>query len=320
VYSELFEERPEEPKALIDGLLHVESKMIIAAQSKLGKTWLAMDLGLSLIEGNIWMGFDTCQSRLLYLNMEMSEAWFDIRLYELQQARGMKTIPKDALNVLHLRGAKASKVLKDNLGPLIQRCKEEGPFDVIVIDPLYKLFGKRKENAAEDVADLFAEVDELIDTSKSSVIMVHHFAKGDAWMKEMGDRASGSGVFYRDPDVFMTLTRIKPQSEFDINVLAKVEISGRNIRERSAFGIRREDYQWKRDANIAIKKSENKQPTQADKLLTILKDNPQGLTYTQWKDLAMTRFNIGRDSFNVAKRGIIKKIKLEGNLYKVELV
>jgi len=330
IYNEIFTERPKLPRELIKGLFHAECKGIISAQSKLGKTWAAMDLAISLVYGELWMDFDTCQSRILYANMEMGEPFFDNRLYDMQRVRHLGNPPKDAFNVLHLRGCKS---LKESLAPLIKRCRDEGPFDVIILDPLYKLFGKRKENAAEEVAELFADVDELIELAKSSAMMVHHFAKGDAWLKEMGDRASGSGVIYRDPDLFMTLTKLEPpaDAEFEPTVEARVDISLRNIPSMAPFGIRRQDYQWKRDPNIDIRKKKKKAYTTegdvvesaTDKyirfIVEILTDVKKPLINKQIKVAALTR-GVPEGSFDriLKKAKELGKVVQSGDFYMIK--
>jgi hypothetical protein len=311
-YSDLIK-APPLPDAIIDGLLYPELKMLLASSSKIGKTWMGIDMALSLASGREWMGFDTCQSRVFYLNMEMPEPWFLHRICDVRRAKGIGELPPGSFRGANLRGSQA---LAGNLDPLYD-VWSRNPFDVIIYDPLYKFLGDLDENKATDVAKLLGMIDDFGRNTKVASILIHHYAKGDAWLKKAGDRASGSGVFLRDPDTYMAITSIGDEELGQARVDCKLRCS-KPIR---SFGTSWGDFQWRRDESIDItpvkKDKEPRGPSKSDLILQILKDNPQGLTNTDWKKLAIVQLQVAIPTFDksVAKfkdKGLLRQ---DGKLY-----
>jgi hypothetical protein len=84
---------------------------------------------------------------------------------------------------------------------------------MIIVDPLYKAYGGLDENSASQMTDLMGTVEHLSEQTGAAIVFGAHFSKGSQVGKEFKDRISGSGVFGRDPDVIMTLTKhISPGS------------------------------------------------------------------------------------------------------------
>ena len=107
------------------------------------------------------------------------------------------------MDIWNLRGYCAGY---DKIFPLIETRIADDPYDLIIIDPIYKLYGDSDENSAKDVAKLFNAVESLAVKSGALLAYGAHFAKGDSSKKAAIDRGSGSGVFARDPDTLITFT------------------------------------------------------------------------------------------------------------------
>ena len=229
-HGSIIETKPVLPKEVIGGLLHEGMKMMVAGPAKMRKSWLAMDLGLSMSLGIPWMGFDTVSSRVLILNMEMPQVFFEYRLYHIQQAKHLSKMQKGTFSALHMRGNPA---LDGDWSLLAKLVKKEG-IEVVIIDPIYKVLGERDENSARDMANLLRNVDTVAECG-AAIIEIHHFAKGDSSQKEVGDRASGSGVFFRDPDAFVTVSHANDQRLFD---QAKLEARVRMVTPIDPIGMR----------------------------------------------------------------------------------
>ena len=102
----------------------------------------------------------------------------------------------DRLHILNLRGKHFSL---DGL-----RAED---YDVIIIDPLYKLLNHEKadEVSSVDVSRVLGKIDEIAERGPA-VCIVHHGTKGHIGDKQAIDRLSGSGVLARDFDGCFTLT------------------------------------------------------------------------------------------------------------------
>ena len=209
--GEIWDDMPLLKPELIEGILRQGHKMLLASSSKAGKTFLLIELAIAIAEGRRWLGFKCKQGRVLYLNMELDEASFDNRLKRVYEALDIERRHPENIDIVHLRGQMENL---DRLIPQINRTMKNKDYAAIILDPIYKL-GIGDENAAEQVARFCNAVDQLAN-SGASVIYVHHHSKGAQGAKASMDRASGSGVFARDPDALLDMIELRiPEERLD---------------------------------------------------------------------------------------------------------
>lgn len=205
--SEAYDEGlPELAPELIHGVLRQGHKLLIAAPSKAGKSFALIELAVAIAEGRSWLGFKCSQGRVLYLNLEIDPPSFLSRMDKVYEELAPKREGTGNIDVLNLRGRSPSLSL---LVPLIVELNLKRGYTAIVLDPIYKLMTGGDENAAGDIGLFCGQLDRIANETGASVIYAHHFAKGDSGKKAAIDRASGSGVFGRDPDAIITLSELK---------------------------------------------------------------------------------------------------------------
>jgi hypothetical protein len=283
-----------EPKQVVCGLLHRGSKMAIGGGSKSFKTWNLVNLAVAAQSGSPWLKFETTPSKVLFCNFEIHPFSWQRRIAAVAQARGL-TVRPGQLILWNLRGHAANY---QALLPKIARACREHAFDLIIIDPIYKLYGNAKENAAEDIALLLNTVDELITQSGAAVAFGSHFSKGNQSTKESIDRFSGSGVFARDPDSLLTMTRHEEDGAFTI------ESTLRNFPPVDPFVVRWHFPLMELDDHLDPAKL--KQPAgrksdhSPDDLLTTL--GTQSMTTSDWRKAAENDAGIKERSFYRLKR------------------
>jgi regulatory protein RepA len=176
----------------------------LAGGSKTMKSWALIDLALSVSLGVSWWGFQTTKARVLFLNLEIPRPFFRERLAEVVSARKLKLDPNTLL-VQHLRGFDLSR--REVWERLMRDIVRRGPWDLLVLDPIYKTLGSRDENNASDVTEILISLERAAELTGAAVLFSHHYAKGSAALKESTDRMSGSGVWMRDPDSYLAMTR-----------------------------------------------------------------------------------------------------------------
>ena len=74
------------PKMLIDGVLS-DGLAILAGDSKIGKSWMVLDLCLAVAQGEPFLGFPTRQHGTLYLALEDGKSRMQTRLRRLLEGR-----------------------------------------------------------------------------------------------------------------------------------------------------------------------------------------------------------------------------------------
>lgn len=189
------------PDELIAGILRKGHKMLISGPSKAGKSFLLMELAVSIAEGIEWIGFQCTQGKVLYINLEIDEASANNRFMAIYDALGIENPTSDNIIVWHLRGlAKPLNMIVEEIVSVALQCE----VSCIIIDPIYKVI-TGDENSATDMTAFCNCFDMIVSQTHSSIIYAHHHSKGVQGAKKSMDRASGSGVFARDPDAVLDM-------------------------------------------------------------------------------------------------------------------
>ncbi|MDB6032172.1 MAG: hypothetical protein JWM16_2510 [Verrucomicrobiales bacterium] len=218
----------EQPKVLIDGILHQGSKMIIGSGSKSFKTWTLLDLAMSVASGVPWLGLSTTAGKVLFLNFELKPASVRSRMEAIKKARDIHW-DKGTFDLWNLRGHAAEYSVV--IPKIIERVKSR-QYDLIILDPVYKLYGDTDENSAGDVAMLMNELERLALQTNAAIVFSAHFSKGNQAGKESVDRVSGSGVFARDPDAILSFTKHEQDNAF------VVESTLRDFKQMAPFVVK----------------------------------------------------------------------------------
>lgn len=189
---------------LIDGVLRQGHKMLLAGPSKAGKSFSLIELCIAIAEGSSWFGWPCTRGRVLYVNLELDRASCLHRFKDVYQALGIKPEHLQNIDIWNLRGR---SVPMDKLAPKLIRRAAKKDYIAIVIDPIYKVI-TGDENSADQMANFCNQFDKVCTELGVAVIYCHHHSKGSQGNKRSMDRASGSGVFARDPDALLDLIEL----------------------------------------------------------------------------------------------------------------
>lgn len=191
--------------ALISGVLRKGHKMLLAGPSKAGKSFALIELCIAIAEGKTWLGrFSCAQGRVLYINLELDRPSCLHRFKDVYTAMGLAPDNLRNIDIWNLRGA---SVPMDKLAPkLIRRAGKKG-YTAVILDPIYKVI-TGDENSADQMAKFCNQFDVVCRALDCAVIYCHHHSKGAQGGKRSMDRASGSGVFARDPDAMLDMTEL----------------------------------------------------------------------------------------------------------------
>ena len=203
--SALLAHQPDLPEELIRGILRCGHKMLISGSSKAGKSFLLMELAIAIAEGRKWLGFPCKKGRVLYVNLEIDRASCINRFAKIYEALHIQKPNAANIVLWNLRG---KAVPLDKLVPKLVRRVRDQHFDAIIIDPIYKVI-TGDENKASDMALFCNQFDKICAETGCAAIYCHHHSKGDQGNKDAKDRASGSGVFARDPDAQLDMIELQ---------------------------------------------------------------------------------------------------------------
>ena len=212
--SEYKENPPLLPEELIHGILRRGHKMLISGSSKAGKSFLLMELCVSIAEGTKWLGFPCRKGRVLYVNLEIDPASCINRFLKIYDALHLPMNKSENIVIWNLRG---HAVPLDQLVPKLIRRVRDLHFDAIVIDPIYKVI-TGDENKASEMGQFCNQFDKICTETGCSAIYCHHHSKGAQGNKRAMDRASGSGVFSRDPDAQLDMIQLELTEDIKNNL------------------------------------------------------------------------------------------------------
>lgn len=197
-----------EPPALIDGVLAVGGKMVIAAPSKNFKSWAALELAVMCATGGAWMGRRCKPSRVVYLDYENGRRTTFNRLARVGRALlsrdGHRTIDADLmrmvgdnLTVFDMLGEGTdTDELAENVTEYIRRMDAAGNHvDLLIIDPIYKA-SDADENDNAEVQRALRPLDSVRRLG-TATCYTSHYKKG--WRTcPVEERISGAASFVRD--------------------------------------------------------------------------------------------------------------------------
>lgn len=216
--DDFFDNLPELAPPLIEGLLRQGHKMLMAGPSKAGKSFALIELAIGIAEGVKWLGWQCTKGHVLYVNLELDRASALHRFKDVYKSLGLQPNNIKNIDIWNLRG---KSVPMDKLAPkLIRRAQKKG-YIAVIIDPIYKVL-TGDENSADQMAHFTNQFDKIATELGSSVIYCHHHSKGGQGNKKSMDRASGSGVFARDPDALIDLVELDLTDELIKHQEAKV--------------------------------------------------------------------------------------------------
>ena len=203
--EDVWDNLPDLAPSLIGGVLRQGHKMLLAGPSKAGKSYALIELVIAIAEGRSWLGFDCAKGKVLYVNLELDRASCLHRFRDVYDRLGWKPAGLRNIDIWNLRG---KSIPMDKLAPKLIRRALKKDYIAVVIDPIYKII-TGDENSADQMAAFCNQFDKVCTELGCAVIYCHHHSKGNQGGKRSMDRASGSGVFARDPDALLDLIELE---------------------------------------------------------------------------------------------------------------
>lgn len=191
---------PMEPISwLVEGLL-APGLYFLGGSPKVGKSWLALQLCLAICRGDLFLGFHTRKSEVLYLALEDGPQWLHARALHLTE---------EAPAGLHLSG-RAPMIGQGLEQQLDQTLTDHPNIRLVIIDTLQKVWAVAGANASygNDYQDA-AALKELADRCNVCLLVIHHLRKMPD--EDPFNRLSGTNGLIGAADGTIILIRQKRQ-------------------------------------------------------------------------------------------------------------
>ncbi len=214
------------PNFIVDSLLS-QGLHILAGSPKVGKSWLALWLAVTVAKGEPVWGMTAKPGSVLYLCLEDSQLRIQNRLFQ---------VTEDAPATVHF--CTEAALLGRGLEEQLENFLAERPDTVLVIiDTLQMVRNARYDNTyANDYRDLSA-LKQIADRHGLAILLIHHLRKEPA--EDVFNRISGTTAISGAVDTSLTLVEEHRGSR-----RAKLFCVGRDIEYREMELERNGDNIW----------------------------------------------------------------------------
>lgn len=178
---------------LIENIWTTEGRGIIAGNPKVGKTWLALDMLISVASGQLCLGkYAVKQAPVLLVEEEGSALGLSRRLHGLARARGLKHSDLDKLFLITRQFARIPEDTTELFGYIFG----EG-IKLVVFDSLRR-FHLGNENSSEEMQKVLDAFGKLSSLANCAVVLIHHLSKGqrETDSRPVFERLRGTGDFW----------------------------------------------------------------------------------------------------------------------------
>jgi hypothetical protein len=213
--DELVKKYPAMRQPVIHGILRRGETMNVIASPKAGKSWMVLDLAMSIANGTPWLGsFPTEQGKVLLIDNELHKETLSHRVAMVAEARGLSVAALGKnLDALALRGQLKSLRGLENFFAQV----EHDRYQVIILDAFYRFMGEDDdENSNGNMTRLYDQIDRHAKETGACFVMIHHASKGSQASKSVTDIGAGAGAQSRAADSHLVL---RPHQEPGVSTL-----------------------------------------------------------------------------------------------------
>lgn len=220
--DELLERKFPPTRWIVEGLIPSEGITILSATPGSFKTWLMLDIALSVTQGHRLFGrYNTQVTGVLIIDEESGARMLNERFKQLRAPRG--------LPIAYFSRA-GYKVSQDYIDSLISVCLTRN-ISLVIFDSLVRLH-TGDENTSKDMAGLFDLFKQLVDNS-ISVLIAHHNRKSMPGNYNPSGDMRGSSDILAAVDCHLAINRQKNSDYIEVH-----QTKNRYMRESRPFKLR----------------------------------------------------------------------------------
>lgn len=156
---------------LVDGMVS-QGLGGLSAKSKLGKSWLSLQLAVALARGDKFLGFTTKQCGVLYVDLENAPALTQDRLRKIL---GGRDLPKGKLHFWH-----EANMMGDGFeGDLVKFLEDHPGVKLVIIDVFQKVKQGKKQTQTDYEADyeILTKLKQIADKHSICIMPIYHDRK-----------------------------------------------------------------------------------------------------------------------------------------------
>lgn len=299
--SELQDEDVAPPTWIVDKMLPT-GLALLCAPSKLGKSWMMLQLCIAVADGKEFLGFDTRKCECLYYALEDSKARLKDRMQKMLKG-------KRAPGGVHF-ALDADPIDHGFMEKVVEEIKTYPNIKLVIIDTLQKVRGKPSSKESMYSIDYreMGELKRFADKNRIAMLFVHHLRKM-ADESDVYNMISGSTALMGAADTVFVISK-KKRTDDD----ATMSMTGRDIEQSSiVVQFNKYDYLWevRGTAEEVEAKKERQEYENSPIVITIkelVKRNPMGGWKGSANDLLKAVYDVTGKQIAESATGVGKLI------------
>lgn len=189
------------PPDVIRGVMAEREVSVLYGQPGSGKSWLALEMAYAVATGSPWLGMETSQHPVVYVDLEITLEAFSNRMERVRERLGA---PEDA----DIRVVSPEVAGGWNAGDLVSAIDGAGVRGALVIVDCLYMLERDDENSNSAMAQLLQTLKRMCIEGGNTLFVVHHTAKGQAGSRSVVDRGAGAGAIGRFCNNRISLLRL----------------------------------------------------------------------------------------------------------------
>jgi len=212
-----------DPGWMIQGLWSEQAHGIVAGEPKVRKSWLAIDIALSVATGTKVFGYFDVPKALpvLYIQEELSASELHKRMRWVARSKelgGEIDVTPRGISVkfpssipMYVRSRKQFDLTSVPDLEALQHEIVSREVKLVILDPLQMMLGSGDENSASSMRPILLNLQALKELTGCSIMLIHHYAKPSANNPKVGgQRMLGSQAFHAWVECGLYLSKPEP--------------------------------------------------------------------------------------------------------------
>lgn len=193
--------------------------MILSAKSKIGKSWFALDLATAVASGADFLGFNTNQGEVLYIDLENSKALTQQRLMRILNGADAP----EGLTIANDYSTMNDSFLED----ITEYLETHKNTALVIVDVFQKIKKSKSNNKADydDVYENFTPLKEISEKYNISLILVMHDRKMTDTTDPFANILGSTAIMGASDEVIVIHKKNRNDAD------ATLSITGRTVQE-----------------------------------------------------------------------------------------
>jgi len=213
-------------KYLIQDILP-EGLSILAGAPKIGKTFFALNMALSIASGTKTLGIlNTEKVGVAYFALDEKDQFVQEKINSIIQAQGLKDIPDNFRLIFDI-----NKMTEGGYEQITNYLDEHPDIKLLIIDTMGRIKKPGKlGNAYEQDVESIGQIQSICNKKNVSILLIHHLKKGRH--EDYIENLSGSMGISGTVDTILHLDRARGEQE------GNLKVTGRLIKEEQDLAIK----------------------------------------------------------------------------------